>query len=440
MSQLTKPEDKIVEEAMAPKKKGRPSSDGGGLGHDELRDRWIERYPHMGYSGGDWWSYGDGIWQRADHVAVEAQIIDVLEGSREEGVKVTGHLVGSVMRIAKAAVYLPSDIWDANPRILVCENGTLDLESRELRGWSPNDYVTARVPYSYAPEARADVFLAVLNQALPESRDFIQEYAGYCLTTDTSHEMAIWFKGPRGCGKSTIMEGFSAMLGPRSGILGLAEIESSPFALAKIPGKTLLTSTEQPASYLKSTHVIDAVISGEKIMVDRKYRDAEEVSPVAKIIWAMNDLPRIGNTTSGIFRRVRIVDFPALEGERDPDVKEYVKEEGAGVLNWALEGLEGLRKRGRFVLPEKVIAATEAFEYSNDLPTQFVEECCLTGPEHETAAGMFYTRYAEWCRDNGHHPPSSNRVNDDWLRLGFKHVKRSNRKFWKGVTTKGGSE
>jgi hypothetical protein len=38
------------------------------------------------------------------------------------------------------------------------------------------------------------------------------------------------------------------MLGDKHGVLGLGEIESSRFALSRIPGKTLLVSTEQPSS------------------------------------------------------------------------------------------------------------------------------------------------------------------------------------------------
>lgn len=424
---------KDVWEKRVLKDGAKPKSADGGLGHDELRDRWIERNPNMGYSGGDWWEYGGGVWKRVDAVVVEAQIIEVMEGSRDEGVKVTGHLLGSVIRLAKAATFIPSERWDANADALVCENGTLELLTRTLREHRPEDYATSRVPYEYDPEATAEVFQAVLYKAVPEAATLIQEFAGYCLTTNTSLETALWFVGPRGSGKSTVIEGLAAMLGFRHGILGLAEIESSPFALAKIPGKTLLISTEQPSSYLKSTHVIDALISGETLTIDRKYREAEEVKPVAKVIWAMNDKPRIGNTTSGIFRRVKIVEFPKLEGEADPAVKEFVKQEGAGVLNWALDGLARLQERGRFQFPAVVLAATEEFEKSNDLPAMFIEEQCLTGPEMESAASLLYNRYVEWCQDNGHKPQSSTRLADDWRRFGFERRAINGRKFWRGV-------
>lgn len=409
----------------------------GGVGHDELRDRWLELYPDRAFSRGDWWEYGAGFWQPIDPVAIEAQIMDVLERGRDEGVKVTGNLIGSVLRLAKAATFVDMASWDADTDLLVCANGTLEIGERRLREHRPGDHATGALPYEYDPDAAAPVFLEVLHEAVPESVAFLQEFAGYCLTTDTSLETALWFVGPRGSGKSTVIEGLQAMLGPRHGILGLAEIESSPFALAKIPGKTLLTSTEQPASYLKSTHVIDALISGEPLIIDRKYRDAEQYAPVAKVIWAMNDEPRIGNTTSGIFRRVKVVEFPMLKRTPDPRVKNAIKNEGAGVLNWALDGLTRLRERGHLEIPAPVRRATEEFERTNDLPATFIEEECVRGANLEAASGLLYSRYRGWCDDNGLKAQGSNRLAKDWERLGFEKKQVSGRKFWRGVALKG---
>lgn len=412
----------------------------GGLGHDELAERWAERYPDRAYSRGDWWEYGGGWWRPVDVVEVEKQIGDVLKGSRDEGVKVTGALIGSVLRIARSDTVVRADAWDADPDLLVCANGTLQIGERKLRGHRPEDHATGALPYDYDPDATPDVFLQVLKNAVPDRVGFLQEFAGYALTTDTSLETALWFVGPRGSGKSTIIEGLQAMLGPRHGILGLAEIESSPFALAKIPGKTLLTSTEQPASYLKSTHIVDALISGEPLTIDRKYRDAEVYAPVAKVIWAMNDKPRIGNTTSGIFRRVKVVEFPKLKGPANPAVKEAVKQEGPGILNWALDGLARLRDRGHLVIPESVRAATEEFERANDLPGTFVDERCVVGEDHETASSLLYSRYAEWCAENGHKAQSSTRLAEDWRRLGFEKRTLKGRIFWRGVGTRKDAE
>jgi putative DNA primase/helicase len=298
--------------------KEKPRTADGGLGHDELRDRWLELYPGVAFGGGEWRCYEAGWWRPVENLAIEAQIMDVLERGRDEGVKVTRHLLGSVLKLGQLSVYVPREKWDANPDALVFANGTLEIGGCEFREHRPEDYATSALPYKYDPAAECEVFQAVLQKAVPDAVSFLQEFTGYCLTPNTSLETALWFKGPRGSGKSTVIEGLVAMLGDKHGVLGLGEIESSPFALSRIPGKTLLVSTEQPSSYLRSTHVIDALISGESIIMDRKHRDAEEVTPTAKIVWAMNEAPRIANTTSGIFRRVKIVEFPAPRESATP--------------------------------------------------------------------------------------------------------------------------
>ena len=80
-------------------KEQKPKGADGGLGHDELRDRWLELYPTIAFGGGEWRRYEAGRWQAVEDLAVEAQVMDVLERSRDEGVKITRHLLrGSASR------------------------------------------------------------------------------------------------------------------------------------------------------------------------------------------------------------------------------------------------------------------------------------------------------------------------------------------------------
>lgn len=417
-------------------KKEQPRTSDGGLGHEELRDRWLELYPGYMHGPYEWMAYERGIWSPVHDNIISRQIVDVLERSRDEGVKVTHALVSGIRSLAEYETFMPKELWDANTDVMVFENGTLEIHERNFREHRPEDYATARLPYEYDPDATCPVFRRVVEEAVPDAAKALQEFAGYCLTTDTGHETALWLKGPRGSGKSTIIEGFGEMLGPKHGILGLGEIEMSRFALGRIPGKTLLTSTEQPSSYLKSTHVVDALISGETLTVERKGKDAEEIRPVAKVMWAMNEAPRIANTTSGIFRRVKIIEFPELRRERDPEVKKYVKTEAAGILNWALDGLVRLEERGRFDWPHSVTVATEAFQMSNDLPALFIEEMCETGPTLEITTRFLYEKYSQWCQDGGHKPASITRMNDEWKRLGFVYKKIKKGRYWAGVGLK----
>ncbi len=403
--------------------------------HDELRDRWIEGNPHHAHGLGEWRRYEDGIWPTVSETSVKAEIANVIESAKPEGIKPTASILASVTELTRIRVFVPDERWDADSDILVCKNGSLRISTGELANHQPRHYATSSVPYEYDPDARPVIWDYFIRNTVPTAATFLQEFAGYALTTEMAHELAVWLFGPPGSGKSTFLAGLQTMLGHRAGILGLADLERSRFTLADLPGKTLVVASEQPSSYLASTNTLNAIISGEPIQVERKYRDPFTVIPRAKVCWAMNELPRVADANSGLFRRVKVVAFPALaEDERDPKIKHAIEQEGAGILNWALEGLRRLKMRGHFEVPTGVEDATKQFRENNDVPALFVEDRCIQGAECKVQASQLYAEYKEWCFENGHRPMSSTRLADDWARLGFEKTASNGRRFYRGLT------
>jgi putative DNA primase/helicase len=417
---------------------GRPSVDDPPT-DDELRDAYLAKNPDVGYGFGVWREYRDGTWPEADDFEVRRGICAVLESAKPDGVRPTRNLLNSVAELTRVRVGVADRVWDSNPDILVCANGALDLATRELLPHAKEHYATAGVPYAYSEDARSLAWECVRSEILKAhlgeaGERFVQEFAGYALTTDTSHEIAVWFTGPKGGGRSTILAGLAAMLGPKAGVLSLRDIERSNFALTNLPGKTLVTATEQPAVYLRGGGTLNAIISGEPIQVDRKYQDPIEVTPRCKIAWAMNELPRIGNVDDGIFRRVKILELPSIpEEHRDPQVKADVQASGAAILNWALEGLDRLRERGGFEVPGKIQSATEDFKEHNDVPAMFVESECVVDPLYWEGGGRLYEAYKDWCLDNGHKPLASNNAAVEWRRLGYKKSRGKRGVRWDGL-------
>lgn len=399
----------------------------------QLAGRCVSKHPGRAWYV-DFRQYEGGIWPILPDDIVRGEVLQELENAQAEGVRPTSRMISSVTEIIRLKVAVPPEKWDADPDYLICANGALHIPTRTLEPHKPELYATSRLDFDYDPKAKAPVFERVIHRAIPEAAGFLQEFAGLALTTDTKYELAVWLFGPHGSGKSTILTGLQAMLGDRAGILGLADIERSRFALTSLPGKTLMVSAEQPSGYMAATYALNAIISGEPITVDRKFKEPIKLIPRAKLAWAMNDLPRVSEAGSGLFRRVKVIRFPVLpEDERDPNVKEQVKLEGAGILNWALEGLARLRARGRFEIPKCVQDATAHFQETNDVPALFVSEQCLTGDQYRTQASMLYQAYKNWCVENGHKPQSSTSVAEDWRRLGFDKKAINGRNFWAGV-------
>ncbi len=401
---------------------------------DELRDRFRAQWPNVVYGLGDFYEFSGAIYERLEREALRQRVSDVLEAAKADGVRPNASKVDSVAQMLRDKQFVETPKWNANAGMLPCANGVLDIATRELLPHSPAYYFTSKLPYAYDPAATAPVWEWFVSITLPEAAAFLQEFAGYALTVKMLHEIAVWFYGPPGSGKSTFILGLQTMLGSRAGLLSLADVERNRFALSNLPGKTLVVSTEQPSDYIASGGTLNALISGEPVVVDRKFKDAVVVVSQAKLAWAMNSLPRVGDSNSGLFRRVKVVKFPALpEAKRDLTLKDDIATEGAGILIWALAGLDRLTERKRFDVPACVASATEEFRVTNDVPAQFVAEQCVVGPEYRAKAGQLYAAYKAWCLETGHKPQSMTSLANDWDRLGFEKYQPGGVVFRRGV-------
>lgn len=404
----------------------------------QLADRWISHNRQTAWGVGEFRRYENGIWPPVDKDIIKREVANVLEKAHIEGVRVSNGLINSVTEIARIKIAIPAERWDADADYVPCKNGVLHIPSKTLLPHTPDIYATSQLEFDYCPTETCPNYMYALQQ-IPDAIGLVQEFAGYSLTTEVKHEIAIWFQGPKGSGKSTIIEGLQTMIGKkRHGLLGLADIERSRFALANLPGKTLVTSFEQPDTYMSTTHILNALISGEPITVEQKFKEAVVIIPRAKILWAMNDLPRVSSSNDGIMRRVQVIKFPALpDSQKDLGLKERIRTEGAGILNWALEGLERLNKRGKFLIPQSVQNATKDFQEKNDIPALFLEDVGaridFLDPQCRTGSQFLYDEYSDWCKKTGHKPMSSTRMAEEWKRLGFEKIIENGRKFWTGV-------
>jgi hypothetical protein len=116
--------------------KGKSGSTNGGMEtptHDELRDRWTADYPGHAHGHGEWKSYGNGVWRPVPENVVKCQIVATLEAAKAQGVRPTSWLLSSVLGFAQVESAVADEEWDADPNILVCRNGTLEISSGTLR-------------------------------------------------------------------------------------------------------------------------------------------------------------------------------------------------------------------------------------------------------------------------------------------------------------------
>lgn len=392
---------------------------------------------NVAHSDAGWRRYTAGAWESITEDEVARAAIGIVE-DRDAG-KVRTALIKDVLQVLRWRTARRD--WDTAD-VLVLTNGTVDLDTLAFREHRPDDYATSRLPYAYDPTAACPSWDAFLSDRLaPDVSRMMRLFVGYALTRDTRHEMALWLLGDRGTGKSTFLETVAAAFGERADSLGLGDIERSQFALSRVPGKTLLTATEQPTGHPRALHVLNALISGEPISIEGKFRDAYTYRPAAKLIWAMNQPPSVADATSGLFRRIRVVVFPRLAVVPDPSLKSRLADELPGVLLWALEGLRELRKRQAemhgvdavFDVPPSVDLATAEYEASQDTTRLFIDQACIVGPDKQCRPGDLYAYYRVWMARNGYGIKNSGNFYADLDRLGYTKGKTHGTRLRRGL-------
>jgi putative DNA primase/helicase len=409
--------------------------------HVRLGSQYLEKYPDTIFTLGEWYRYNDGVWQQVAELQIrkELQRIAIKQGK----IAVTNNLISSVHNLLKARQFHSDDTLDSNIDLITFTDCTLEVSTGSVKPLSATDYVTSKLPFSYNPETTSDTWTAVLSSTDAAYHDFLQEYAGYCITPSTKHELALWNWGESGSGKSTFITGIETMLGSRVCTLGLADLERSAFALSQIPGKTLAVSTEQPNHFIRSSHILNALISGESILWERKFKDAVSIKPHVKLIWAMNELPRIDSSGIGLFRRVVPIHWRKVENP-DPSIKEdKIPLLGQEIFNWAFAGLQRLNARGRFDIPAGLIEERETYRIQNDIPQVFLEERCQRceplnddGSYVKVQSSILYAGYREWCQNTGHKPFSSTVFAGELKRLGVEKATIDGKVFYLGIQLK----
>jgi putative DNA primase/helicase len=118
-------------------------------------------------------------------------------------------------------------------------------------------------------------------------------------------------------------------------------------------------------------------------------------------------MPATTDQSEGFWRRFDIIPFDhtVSENKRIANLADQIiATELSGVLNWALEGLMRLLKRGHFEItlpPEMVVAKNKAKQETNSMEAWFVEEDISVGSVAATNKTKVYEHYSSWCKRSG---------------------------------------
>lgn len=317
---------------------------------------------------------------------------------------------------------------DADPWVLNCTNGTLDLRSGKLRPHRREDFLTKLAPVAFDASAACPLWEKFLMRVMggdPELISYLQRVAGYCLTGSTREEVFFVLHGRGRNGKGVFTDTLAAVLGelaekvPADLLCDSRRNADAPSPhLAKLPGVRLVSSSEAEEGRRLGEAFVKEVTGGDPITAHAKFADPITFKPAFKLLFSTNHRPEIRGVDEGIWSRIHLVPWAVVipQEERDKDLKTKLLAELPGVLAWAVRGCLEWQRVG-LNPPAAVLAATQTYRQDSDALAAFLAERTTTeetlppGALFVEAArvlhGDLWSSYQAWCRDSGETPMRS---------------------------------
>ncbi len=335
------------------------------------------------------------------------------------------------------------DIFDQDPWLLNCLNGTIDLRTKELLPHNPDHMITKLVPVEFDPEAKCPLFDNFLHTIMHENDDligFLRRALGYALTGITKEECMFFLYGIGANGKSTLIETLRAIIGEYSRQTDMNTFlerrsESVRNDIAMLKGTRFVTAVEAEDGKHLSESVVKQMTGQDKVTARFLYGEFFEYMPTFKIFVGTNYKPIIKGIDEGIWRRIVLIPFEVTipKEKRDHQLKEKLLTELPGILAWAVQGCLEWQKQG-LNAPAEIIEAVSEYRGDMDLLSDFLEsESIVIGDGIKVRSRDIYKAYQKWCEEEGLTALRQTTFGRKLGLKGFTRHKASGTNWWHGV-------
>lgn len=356
------------------------------------------------------YEYSDiGRWERKPITQIESYI------AKELGVFASGNKINSIKGLLKPEVLYTGEL-DKKP-LMNFTNGTLDLTTGEFRDFSSNDMMSIQLPYAYLPDAECPIWEKFIEQVTDGDRvkqENLQFLTGYILFENCPHEKIFVLTGNGGNGKSRFTMILEKLFGKENVTNLTPQGLIQDFERVHLRSSMVNIAGEIKSNFKGAEEVMKQVASGETIRACYKGQDFISFQPRCKLIFACNGQPSSTDTSEGLFRRLKIINFPCrfvanpnprnpLEKPIDTNLSAKLETELSGIFNWAYEGYRTLKRIGYFTENEEELALKKQFMERSNPVKSFFRDWLQEGYETRNRQDL-YVDYNNWCTKNGHLP------------------------------------
>ena len=267
---------------------------------------------------------------------------------------------------------------------------------------------TVLTPHGQSHTAKSvpsdSMFGKFLNSSLPDPniQALVQEQCALTFIPGAQH-MAAWWVGQGRNGKG-MMTKLLSLFHSRVAVLNLHKLDND-FYLENLVGASLLL-VQEVGKGKWSEETFKSLCAGDSYCITRKHKSAlPDYMNEGKFIICSNDPPFVQDTTLGVHERLCAVNWDCVipVEDRIAQLDQIIfNEEGHIVLDWLLEGVQRIAKRGRFIpieqRPQSVQNLRADVRFDNDcVGAWIVGDGIHYNAKCKHSKEEVYIQYEEWC-------------------------------------------
>jgi P4 family phage/plasmid primase-like protien len=307
------------------------------------------------------------------------------------------------------------DIPESSKDLIAVTNGVLDINTLELKDFSPDYYIFNALPVRYDPNAKCPVFDKFLSEVVsPEDARVLQEHGGDCLDKSSKFGKCVMLIGITKTGKSTFLFIIKAVLGEKNvshiTLQNLSD-SSNRFAVARLYNKLANICADLPATALKETDMFKKIATHDGITGEFKFQTEFDFEPYTKLLFGANLTPPLPKDAEPFIERWNLINFPNQflpdNPKTDMNLLEKMRkpEELSGILNWMISGHKRLKAQGKFSKVGTTEDTADRWSMAGDSQKAFLERemiADLPSLEHldmpvREEHAVVYAAYQKFC-------------------------------------------
>ena len=312
--------------------------------------------------------------------------------------------------------YEDVEVFDADPDLINCKNGVVNLRTGEILPHNPRLYFTYCLPVEYDPDADPFEWVDFLSSAVDDDEvlEFLQAAIGYTLTGHTTDEILFYIYGPPRSGKGTFTETLLALL--RRPLAAEVNFETftdrrdgdtNNFDLAPLKPCRFVAASESSRYASLNAAKVKQVTGGNYVYCSFKHKTHFSYRPQYKIWLSSNYKTNVDVDDNAAWGRLRVIEFPTSHlGTEDKTLKTRLRSPDAltGLLKWAVDGAKRWYDDDDALKPPAAVvrAGKEARDDLDIIGQWIVERCTLEDAQAFTTIAVLHQDYSNFCDENGY--------------------------------------